>query len=107
MATGFTDWTALHQLFEGLVRVAPTLGAWVGRAAVVARIHGPGEGLACLDQLSGVESFQPYCATRAALAAEAGRDEAAGAYTRALELTSSPLVRRFLDERRLRLGSFD
>ncbi len=33
--TGHTDWEAVALLYEGLVRLAPTIGAVVGRAAAV------------------------------------------------------------------------
>jgi predicted RNA polymerase sigma factor len=35
-STGHTDWRAVALLYEGLVRIAPTTGAVVGRAAAVA-----------------------------------------------------------------------
>ncbi|MEX2220135.1 MAG: DUF6596 domain-containing protein, partial [Phycisphaerales bacterium] len=34
--TGRTDWDAIALLYEGLVRLAPTVGAYVGRAAALA-----------------------------------------------------------------------
>jgi RNA polymerase sigma-70 factor (ECF subfamily) len=34
--TGFANWEAIALLYQGLVRLAPTIGALVGRAAAVA-----------------------------------------------------------------------
>jgi RNA polymerase sigma-70 factor, ECF subfamily len=64
--TGTLDLTALHTLYDALVLVAPTLGARVARASVIARIDGPDAALTLLDEISA-ESFQPWHATRADL----------------------------------------
>src|SRR5262249_13673801 len=49
--TGNTDWGAVSLLYEGLVRLAPTVGALVGRAAAVAEARGSEAGLALLLDL--------------------------------------------------------
>ena len=97
---GRADWAAIALLYEGLVRLAPTFGALVGRAAAVAEAHGPAAGLALLEQLpaSAMESYQPYWATRAHLTRRLGREgEARAAFDTALRLTHDPAVRRFLE----------
>jgi len=97
--TGRTDWDAIALLYEGLVRLAPTVGACVGRAAVLAEASGAGPALAALDALPStvVASYQPYWALRAHLLATLGRaDEAAQAYTRAIGLSEDEAVRAFL-----------
>ncbi|MEM9270194.1 MAG: DUF6596 domain-containing protein, partial [Pseudomonadota bacterium] len=62
--TGKTDWRALSQLYAGLVRLHPTIGAAVSRAAVVAEDAGSLEGLKLLDQIDFPEfdRFQPASA---------------------------------------------
>jgi predicted RNA polymerase sigma factor len=92
--TGVTDWGALRSLYEALVQLAPTLGARVSLAAVIARIDGPAAGLAELDSL-GSPAFQPFWATRAHLLAAAGLD-ATAAYAKAISLTTEPAVRAYL-----------
>lgn len=105
--TGKTDWEALLPLHEGLARIAPTLGASVGRAAVIGEVHGLAAGLAALDMPCDprLDRFQPYWATRAHLLAQAGEIEAAqAAYARAISLTLSPPVRAFLAAARVALA---
>lgn len=94
--TGVTDWDALRTLYVALIALAPTLGAQVSLAAVVAHTDGPAAGLAQLDAL-GEPAFQPWWAVRAHLLAEMGRgDDAARAYAKAISLTTDPAVRDFL-----------
>jgi RNA polymerase sigma-70 factor (ECF subfamily) len=95
-ATGVTDWDALRTLYVALIALAPTLGAHVSLAAVVARLDGPLAGLAELDAL-GEPAFQPWWAVRAHLLAGAGlMDDAARAYAKATSLTTDPVVRTYL-----------
>lgn len=97
--TGRTDWDAIALLYEGLVRIAPTVGASVGQAAALAEARGAGAGLAALDAMppAAIASYQPYWALRAHLLAMIGRaDEAARAYTRAIGLSEDEAVRTFL-----------
>ena len=102
-AAGTTDWRALLTLYEGLLAIAPTLGARVAHAAVQGRVEGPTAGLAALDAIAddAVQRFQPAWATRAHLLAEAGRvEEAVHAYERAISLTTDVSARRYLERRR-------
>ena len=97
--TGRTDWDAIALLYEGLVRIAPTVGACVGRAAALAEARGAGSALAALDAMPSavIASYQPYWALRAHLLARLGRtDEAAGAYSRAIGLSEDEAVLAFL-----------
>jgi predicted RNA polymerase sigma factor len=101
--TGRTDWGAIATFYEHLVRLAPTLGARVGRAAAVAELRGPEAGLALLDESdpAAVSAYQPYWAVRAHLLEQAGRrPEARDAYDRAIGLAEDDAVRRFLLDRR-------
>jgi predicted RNA polymerase sigma factor len=98
---GRTDWSAIALLYEGLVRVAPTFGALVGRAAAVAEANGPAHGLALLDGISesGVATYQPYWAARAHCLSRLGRArEARAALDHALRFTEDRAVRQFLEQ---------
>jgi len=94
--SGVTDWVVLRRLYSALLEVAPSLGARVSLAAVVARVEGSRAGLAVLDQL-GEPAFQPYWATRAHLLREVGgRDAAQAAYAKAISLTTDSPSRSHL-----------
>jgi RNA polymerase sigma-70 factor (ECF subfamily) len=99
--TGRTDWQAIALLYEGLVRLSPTLGAEVARAAAVAEVKGAAAALdllAALDEAT-VAAYQPYWAVRAHLLARLGRTaDAAAAYARAIALAGDPAVKRFLTD---------
>jgi predicted RNA polymerase sigma factor len=97
--TGHTDWEAIALLYEGLARVAPTIGGRVAQAAALAEARGDGAGLAALDTMamSQVIAYQPYWALRAHLLRGLGRTgEAREAYARAIGLSEDPAVREFL-----------
>jgi predicted RNA polymerase sigma factor len=97
--TSTTDWHAIALLYEGLVRMAPSIGALVGRAAAVAEAHGPAQGWALLQALpaEAVNGYQPYWALDAHVLARMGRhSDARGAYERAIELCQDPAAREFL-----------
>lgn len=94
-----TNWTAVVHLYEGLYRLAPTIGAATGRAAAFAETVGPDEGLRLLDQIDAeaVIAFQPFWATRASLLAKLDRRaEARKAYERAISLSREGPVRDHL-----------
>lgn len=93
------DWSAIALLYEGLVRMAPTFGAMLGRAAAVAEARGPADGLQLLDALPKAlaETHQSYWATRGFLLQRLGcSDAAVVAFRSAIELTRDPAVREFL-----------
>src|SRR5262249_11445514 len=46
--THHTDWEAIALLYEGLLRLAPTIGARVGHAAALGEARGPESGFAAL-----------------------------------------------------------
>lgn len=98
---GRTDWRVIATLYDELVRLAPTLGALVGRAAAAAEAAGPTVGLAWLDAIDpgSVAAYQPYWATRAHLLQRLADPRAPAALERALGLTEDPAVRQFLIER--------
>ncbi|HYW90461.1 MAG TPA: DUF6596 domain-containing protein, partial [Chloroflexota bacterium] len=97
--TGRTNWAAIALLYEGLVRIAPTIGALVGRAAAVANARSCDAGWSVLQQLPAepVARYQPYWALAARLLATLGRvEESRAAYARAIALCDDSAVRDFL-----------
>ena len=97
--TGRTDWEAIPLLYEGLIRLAPTIGARVGAAAALAEAKGDDAGLAALEAIppDAVTAYQPYWALSAHLLKRLGRPaEAREAYARAVGLSEDPAVRNFL-----------
>ncbi|MEM6461003.1 MAG: DUF6596 domain-containing protein [Pseudomonadota bacterium] len=104
--TGKTDWRALSQLYTGLLKLHPTVGAAVSRAAVVAEDAGPVEGLRLLDLInpSDIESYQPAYAVRAHCLAQLDRTaEAAEAYVKAISLCADLPSRRWLEIKKTEL----
>mgnify|MGYP001810268597 CR=1 FL=1 len=101
-----TDWTAILTLYEGLILIAPTIGAQVARAAALAQSGDPAAALSALDMLdpARVAAHQPYWAARAyALAADGQKAAAADAYLRAAGLTEHHAIRAWLLEQRVKL----
>ncbi len=101
--TGQTDWTAIAQFYERLIRISPALGTQAGYAAAVAEAKGPEAGLAVLESIDrdAVADYQPYWAVRAHLLQRLGKTrEAADAYDRAIGLAEDPALREFLLQKR-------
>ncbi|CAG7616543.1 RNA polymerase sigma factor [Paenibacillus allorhizosphaerae] len=97
--SGRTAWDEIALLYEGLVRLAPTIGAAVGRAAAMAEAQGPQHGWALLEAIPSAQvvSYQPYWALAAHLLMRMERhEEARTAYSRAIGLCADPSVREFL-----------
>lgn len=103
-----TDWQAIRALYEALLVLVPSPVTAINRAVAVAETDGAAAGLAELDRLEKeprLETYQPYWAARAELAARAGDAGAARtAYERAIGLATDPAVRDFLTRRRDALG---
>jgi RNA polymerase sigma-70 factor (ECF subfamily) len=99
--SGHTDWVAVVAFYDQLMRLAPSVGAAVARAAAHAEVHGPQAGITLLDQIeSQALSYQPYWAVRAHLMQQLGHaDAAAEAYEHAIGLSEDAAVRNFLSER--------
>ena len=99
VVTGGTDHRALLTLYEGLMQVAPSIGAAIARAAVLGEVAGPVAGLKALDELevSRVETHLPYWATRGHLLLAAGETEPARqALQRAVNLATDAAMRDWL-----------
>ena len=96
---GATDWNAIALLYEGLVRIAPTIGARVGRAAAVAEAHDAVSGWVLLRRLpeNAIADYQPYWAVAAHLLKRMQRfEEARAARERAIGLCEDHAMRAFL-----------
>jgi RNA polymerase sigma-70 factor (ECF subfamily) len=97
--TGVTNWEAVALLHEGLVRIAPTIGALVSRAAAVAEARDTATAWTLLEDIPGkaVKNYQPYWALAAYLLGRMQRfEEAAAAYSRAIGLCEDQATREFL-----------
>lgn len=98
---GRVDWPALLHLYDGLIRLAPSMGAQVSRLAVLAKLRGPAAGLEPLEALGATvpatATYQPWWALRAELLTRLGRwPEARENYGRAIALTTDPAALAFL-----------
>ena len=106
--TGSSDWAAIERLYDGLLALTGSPVVAINRAIAVAETQGPAVGLQALDAVAQDErlaEYQPYWAARAELLARSGDAAAAAeAYQRAIGLEADPAVRRFLQERRQKLG---
>jgi RNA polymerase sigma-70 factor (ECF subfamily) len=98
VVTGSTDWSTIAKLYDGLVTVAPTVGAFVARAAAYLEAVGPAEAVAQLDELpaDAVRDYQPFWVVRAEALRREGDPTAEQAYDRAIGLTREPALRDHL-----------
>jgi RNA polymerase sigma-70 factor, ECF subfamily len=100
-----TDWRAVAALYERLAQLAPSPIVDLNRAVAVAMATDPGEGLVLIDRIEGLDDYHLLHAARADLLRRLERrDEAAGAYRRALELAPNPVERAFLARRLAEVG---
>jgi RNA polymerase sigma-70 factor, ECF subfamily len=98
-----TDWRAIVGLYDALVADVPTPVVELNRAVAVAMADGPRAGLVLMDALGAegaLDGYHLFHAARADLLRRVGRrDEAAGAYRRAVDLASNQTERTFLERR--------
>ncbi|BDD83763.1 DNA-directed RNA polymerase sigma-70 factor [Tsukamurella pulmonis] len=94
------DWAHLRRLYDALVALAPTRGAAVARAAVIAEIDGARAGLDALDAVGDVGRLQSGWALRASLLDRLGDPAADAAYAKAISLTTDPAEREYLGRAR-------
>jgi RNA polymerase sigma-70 factor (ECF subfamily) len=100
-----TDWPRIARLYLWLAEFSPSPVVELNRAAAVAEADGPAAGLAIIDAIEGLDDYQPYHAARAELLRREGEESrAAAAYERAVELSSNPVQRSFLERRRAELA---
>jgi RNA polymerase sigma-70 factor (ECF subfamily) len=96
------DWRRIEELYGMLERIAPSPAVTLNRAVAIARLHGPEAGLARLPETPPAPTPESalWHGVRGALLLEAGRrEEAAGAFVRALALGPSPADRPLLERR--------
>lgn len=102
--TGHSDWAAIEQLYDVLVRLTGSPVAAINRCVAIAETRGPEAALTALDEIAAdarLEAYQPYWVARADCLARTGeRATAREAYQRAIGLETDPVVRRFLQERK-------
>ncbi|MBC7522364.1 MAG: RNA polymerase subunit sigma-70, partial [Sandarakinorhabdus sp.] len=97
LLTGTANHCALMALYDLLVAIAPSLGAQVARAAVLADAD-PAQALALLDGLGDrAKQYQPWWAARARALHHGGETAAAReAAAQAAALATDPAVQRWL-----------
>jgi RNA polymerase sigma-70 factor, ECF subfamily len=104
---GDTDWAEIVGLYDLLMRITPSPIIALNRTVAVSQLRGPALALEHLDELLAggeLQNYQLAHAARADFLRRLGRhDEARGAYTRAIELTTQGPARRFLEKRRAAL----
>jgi RNA polymerase sigma-70 factor (ECF subfamily) len=98
-----TEWPRIAELYGHLEALVPSAVVTLNRAVAVAMAEGPARGLALLEGVVAqgeLESYHLLHSARADLLRRLGRDrDAAAEYTRALELATNPVERRFLERR--------
>ena len=98
-----TDWRQIVELYNELVRIQPSPVVQLNRAVAVAMRDGPEAGLAQIEAVlerGGLANYYLAHAARADMYRRLGRrDEARGAYEKALALTQQGPERQFLQER--------
>jgi len=86
-------------LYEGLVRLSPSIGALVDRAAAVAEARDAATAWSLLQMIpaKAVTSYQPYWALAAHPLKRMGQTtQSADACVRAIGLSEDPALRQFL-----------
>ncbi len=92
-----TNWPQIALLYGRLAELTPSPVIELNRAVAVAMAEGPESGLEIVDALTELERYHLWHSTRAELLSRLGQDdEAAAAYSRALELAPSETEREFL-----------
>jgi RNA polymerase sigma-70 factor (ECF subfamily) len=87
-------------LYDRLVELSPSPVVHLNRAVAIALAGDVERGLELVDALEGLDGYQFLHSTRADLLRRLGRrEEAAAAYSRALELTTNAAEERFLERR--------
>jgi RNA polymerase sigma-70 factor (ECF subfamily) len=100
-----TDWPQIASLYGALLQITPTPVVALNHAVAVAETGRVDGALALIDAIDGLERYHLLHGARADLLRRLGRrDEAAGAYRRALELAANPAERAFLKRRLAELG---
>jgi len=99
LRTGKTDWQQIALLYEGLMKISPSVGSCVGWAVALAQGGQPSIGLNALDAVPAnqITSYQPYWAARGhVLEMLRRKDEARDAFNRGASLTDDVALRNYL-----------
>ena len=95
-----TDWPAIVTAYRHLIQADPSPVVRLNHAVAVAMADGPDQGLALLDEITGLEHYHLFHAARGELLLRAGRAaEAVEGFAVARTLTSNPFEQRHLDRR--------
>jgi RNA polymerase sigma-70 factor (ECF subfamily) len=98
-------WAEIVVLYDRLSELDPSPVVKLNRAVAVALSGRLEDGLALMDEIEGLDGYHLLHAAKADLLRRLDRrDEAAGAYRRALELTSSESETRYLERRLLEVS---
>ncbi len=104
---GQDNWADVVQLYDALFALVGSPVVAINRALAIAELHGPAAALQAMPDAATdarLAEYQPYWAARAQLLAKSGAsDEARKAYQMAIGLERDSAVRRFLQQRQLRL----
>jgi RNA polymerase sigma-70 factor (ECF subfamily) len=102
-----TDWAQVVALYDQLYTLRPNAVVALNRAIARGELDGAAEALRALAELDDeLRDYQPYHAAHADLLARVGKTRAAlDAYARAVELTTNPAERRFLEQQRAALST--
>jgi RNA polymerase sigma-70 factor, ECF subfamily len=91
-----TDWGQILQLYDQLLALDPSPVVAINRAVALAEVSGPAAALTVVDGLA-LDGYHLFHAVRADLLRRLGRvDEAASAYSAALERTHNTAEQDFL-----------
>jgi RNA polymerase sigma-70 factor (ECF subfamily) len=94
-----TDWSQILALYDQLQAMTPSPVVALNRAVAVAEVRGPEEALELVDELE-LDGYHVFHAVRADLLRRLGRSEdAAAAYSAAIERTENEVEREFLRRR--------
>ncbi|KJK10894.1 RNA polymerase subunit sigma-24 [Terrabacter sp. 28] len=94
-----TDWAQIVQLYDHLLRVAPTDVVRLNRVVAVAELDGPQAALSDLRRL-GLEGYTPFHVVRAELLGRVGRwTDSSAEWSRAADLTGNAPEARHLRAR--------
>jgi len=100
--TGQANWPDILRLYDALLALDGSPVVAINRALAVAEVYGSEAALAAMP--APLAGYQPYWAAQAELLSRTGaKAEAHHAYEMAIGLERDPVVRRFLQERQLRL----
>jgi RNA polymerase sigma-70 factor (ECF subfamily) len=98
-------WREIIVLYDRLSELDPSPVVKLNRAVAVALSGRIQDGLTLMDEIAGLEEYHLLHAARADLLRRLDRrDEAAGSYRRALELTTSESETRYLERRLLEVS---